>query len=113
VWCRVIGVTAAQWAASAADVFAAIGTTESLAALRAALAATVVEFGIVDLDAAAIRLSLPRGFIQAVSRYVYDLGTFDSVCYCSRYGDDIKILADFEPLTAIRCSARQSGGNDW
>jgi hypothetical protein len=104
-----LGVVPREWrygramgTANAAGVFAAIGTTESLAALRAVLAATVVEFGIVDLDAAAIRLSLPRGFTQAVSRYVYDLGTFDGVCYRSRYGDDNENWAVFEPFTAIR-----------
>jgi hypothetical protein len=103
-----LGVVPREWrdgraigAADAAGVFAAIGTAESLATLRGALAATVVGHGLDDLDAAAIRVSLPRAFTQAVSRYVYDSGRFDGVCYRSRYGDDIENWAVFEPFTAL------------
>ncbi len=103
-----LGVVPREWrhgrvigAANTAGVFAAIGTAESLAILRGALAATVVGHGLDDLDAAAIRLSLPRAFTQAVSRYVYDLGRFDGVCYRSKYGDDIENWAVFEPFTAL------------
>jgi hypothetical protein len=56
----------------AAGIFAAIGTAESLARLRAAPAAEVVDHGLDDLDAAPIRMSFPRTFTQAVSRYIYD-----------------------------------------
>lgn len=87
--------------AYAAGVFAAIGTTESLSTLRAALASIALEHGLDDLDAAAIRLSLPRALTQAVSRYIYDIGRFDGICYRSRYGDDLENWAVFEPFTAI------------
>jgi len=103
-----LGVVPREWrgrramgTAYAAGVFAAIGTADSLAALRVALATTVVEFGLDDLDAAAIRMSFPRAFTQAVSRYVYDSGRFDGVCYRSRYGDDVENWAVFEPFTAL------------
>ncbi len=87
--------------AFAAGVFAGVGSSETLATLRTALAATVLELGLLDLDAAAIRSSVPRAFTQAVSRYVYDSGRFDGIGYRSRYGDDIENWAIFEPFTAI------------
>jgi len=104
-----LGVIPREWpagramgTADAAGVFAAIGTSESLATLRVALAVTVVELELDDLDAAAIRSSVPRTFTQAISRHVYDTGCFDGVCYRSRYGDDVENWAIFEPFTAIR-----------
>jgi hypothetical protein len=103
-----LGVVPREWrhgraigVANAGGVFAALGTAGSLATLRGALAATVVGHGLDDLDAAAIRMSLPRAFTQAVSRYVYDSGQFDGVCYRSRYGDDIENWAVFEPFSAL------------
>jgi len=104
-----LGVVPREWrvgrvlgTAFAAGVFAAIGTSESLAKLRITLAAKAVELGLGDIDASAIRLSVPRMFTQAISRYVYDTGRFDGVCYRSRYGDDVENWAIFEPFTAIR-----------
>jgi len=107
-----LGVVPREWPrgramgmADAAGVFAAIGSSESLATLRGALASTIVELGLDDLDAAAIRSSVPRAFTQAVSRYVYDTARFDGVSYRSRYGDEIENWAVFEPFTAIRPQA--------
>ncbi|MGH7756283.1 MAG: RES family NAD+ phosphorylase [Vulcanimicrobiaceae bacterium] len=104
-----LGVVPSEWprgrslgTAEAAGVFAAIGSAQSLATLRATLGTVVVELGLEDFDAAAIRLSFPRAFTQAVSRYIYDGGRFDGVCYRSRYGDDLENWAVFEPFTAIR-----------
>jgi hypothetical protein len=104
-----LGVVPREWrdgratgTADAAGAFAAIGTSESLATLRVALATTVVELRLGDVDASAIRISVPRTFTQAISRYVYDTGRFDGVCYRSRYGDDVENWAIFEPFTAIR-----------
>jgi len=108
-----LGVVPREWrggrvmgATDAAGIFAAIGSSESLGTLRTVLAAKVIELGLVDLDAAAIRSSVPRAFTQAVSRYVYDTGRFDGICYRSRYGDDIENWAIFEPFTAIRLQMR-------
>jgi len=107
-----LGVVPREWrhgramgAADAAGIFAAVGSSESLATLRAALASTIVELGLDDVDAAAIRSSVPRAFTQVVSRYVYDTGRFDGVNYRSRYGDEVENWAIFEPFTAIRPQA--------
>lgn len=108
-----LGVVPREWrggrsigAADAAGIFAAIGSSESLATLRTVLAATVIELELEDLDAATIRLSVPRAFTQAVSRYVYDTGRFDGVSYRSRYGDDVENWAVFEPFTALEPHAQ-------
>ena len=113
-----LGVVPREWrsgraigAADAAGVFAAIGTAESLATLRKALATTVVELGLDDLDAAAIRMSFPRAFTQAVSRYVYDSGQFDGGCYRSRYGDDVENWVVFEPFTALHPRPRKDAAS--
>ncbi len=104
-----LGVVPREWRdgramgkADAAGAFAAISTSESLATLRAALGANLVELGMDDLDAAAIRSAVPRAFTQTVSRHIYDSGRFDGICYRSRYGDDVENWAVFEPFTSIR-----------
>lgn len=73
------GVIPASWLENRAlstarcdAVFADIGHARSLACLRTALAAEVVRYGLDDLDAGAIRASVPRGFTQEVSRHVYE-----------------------------------------
>ena len=74
--------------------------------LREALASYAVQHKLKDLvlDAAAIRISVPRDFTQAVSRYVYDQSTsdrqrlFDGIAYLSRLGDEFRNWAIFEPL---------------
>jgi hypothetical protein len=61
----------------------------------------------VKLDAAAIRLSVPRGFTQAVSRHVFDCRAedgspqFTGIHYLSRLGDDIHNWAIFEPTGGV------------
>lgn len=83
--------------------FAEIGHSSSLAHIRRALAPRVVHYGIEDLDASAIRLSVPRRFTQEISRYVYDRSTpagqrrFAGIAYRSKLGDEFRNWALFEP----------------
>lgn len=82
--------------------FVELGHHETLAALRLAMSARVVHHGIGDLDAAAIRVSVPRTFTQEVGRYVYERTVagrrqWDGIVYRSRYGDDLENWAFFEP----------------
>lgn len=83
--------------------FVEIGHSSSLAHIRRALAPRVVHYGIDDLDASAIRLSVPRRFTQEISRYVYDQSTpagdrrFAGITYLSRLGDEFRNWALFEP----------------
>jgi hypothetical protein len=85
--------------------FADIGHSESLARLRIDLAARIVHFGIHDLDAATIRLSVPRRLTQGISRYVYEQTSpsgkrsFDGLSYLSRLGEEFRNWALFEPVT--------------
>jgi hypothetical protein len=94
---RVLGVARCDTA------FADIGHARSLAALREALAASVVRHGLDDLDAAAIRLHAPRRFTQEISRHVYECTAadgsraFQGIHYLSRLGDDIGNWAICEP----------------
>jgi hypothetical protein len=62
----------------------------------------VVEFGLADLDAAAIRLVAPRRLTQRMSRTIYECSDGDSrqysgIAYLSRFGDEIQNWAIFEP----------------
>jgi hypothetical protein len=107
-----LGVVQREWrsgramgAALADGVFALIGTSESLSTLRSSLASTLAAFDIDDLDAAAIRSTVPRALTQSISRHVYDSGRFDGICYRSRYGDDVENWAVFEPFASIRPQA--------
>ena len=70
--------------------------------MRAALAKIAVTNGFADIDAATIRMSAPRAFTQAISRYVYDRGAFSGVRYLSRFGDDAVNWAVFETFSAVR-----------
>lgn len=85
--------------------FADVGHSESLARLRRDLAGRIVHHGLVDLDAAAIRLAAPRRFTQEVSRFVYEQTApsgrraFDGISYLSRLGDEFRNWALFEPST--------------
>jgi hypothetical protein len=87
--------------------FAAAGHSRSLEHLRGALAETASALGVDELDAAAIRLRVPRAFTQAVSRYVFDCqaedgsAQFAGIHYLSRLGDDIRNWAIFEPPGGI------------
>jgi len=74
---------------------------ESLTELRSALAARVVHYDVHDLDASAIRLSVPRAFTQEISRYVFDQSvngerSWSGIAYGSRFGDDLHNWALFE-----------------
>jgi RES domain len=83
--------------------FAAVGHTRSLAYLRDHLADRGLHYKIPELDASAIRLSVPRAFTQEISRLVFECATatggpqFAGINYRSRLGDEIENWAIFEP----------------
>jgi hypothetical protein len=84
--------------------FAAVGSARSLAYLRDRLSDRALHYKIPDLDASAIRLSVPRAFTQEISRLVFDCATeassqFAGITYRSRLGDEIENWAIFEPAT--------------
>ena len=87
--------------ATVAGRFVDVGDTNSLATLRAALAASAIRHGLDEIDAATIRLRAPRAFTQQVSRFVYeqrdDRGASAGIRYRSRLGDDVVNWAIFEP----------------
>jgi hypothetical protein len=79
-----------------------IGATETLSDLRTALAPRLVHYQLEDLDAAAIRMRVPRRFTQEISRHVFVQGDrgerrWDGIAYLSRLGDDLHNWALFEP----------------
>ncbi|MGI8686930.1 MAG: hypothetical protein ACR2MO_17880 [Acidimicrobiales bacterium] len=81
-----------------------VGHHETLAELRTALAARVVHHRLHDLDASAIRLTVPRSFTQEISRYVFDRSVggerrWNGIAYRSRHGDDLANWAIFEPAS--------------
>jgi hypothetical protein len=82
--------------------FVVVGHSASRAALRDALAARVLHYGLRDLDAATVRLSAPRRFTQEISRFLYDRSTprgrrsFAGIAYRSRLGDEFRNWAIFE-----------------
>lgn len=79
--------------------FADVGDVGSLASLRGMMAGRALYYGLQDIDAAAIRLSAPRGFTQEISRVVYASNdpTFGGISYLSRFGDGLTNWAIFEP----------------
>lgn len=87
--------------------FADISSSESIAVLRTELHDAAREYGVVDIDAAALKDAAPRRFTQAVSRFVYEseeAGVMAGIYYRSRHGDDLDCWAVFErsgstPLT--------------
>ena len=82
--------------------FLDVGHSRSLAVLRWALAKQLTRHGLGDLDAAAVRLSVPRRFTQEISRYAYERSTdegtrrFAGITYRSRLGDEFRNWALFE-----------------
>ena len=65
-----------------------------------------VVHGLADLDAAAVRLSLPRSFTQEISRFLFEQTRsgqrrWDGITYLSRHGDDFENWAFFEPAAPI------------
>lgn len=82
--------------------YADIGAAASLAVLRSHLAESGIRRGLSDIDAAAIRLTAPRGFTQEVSRLVYEcrtdrVGSLAGIRYQSRLDDGTSNWAIFEP----------------
>lgn len=104
-----VGVVPRSWlsrrsmgAASVAGDFANVGKARSIGWLRRRFAADVVEFGLADLDAAAIRLVVPRRLTQRMSRTIYECSVddrrqFSGIAYLSRFGDEVQNWAIFEP----------------
>ena len=93
--------------ATVSGTFADIGSAHSLAHLRQVMAPRLVHYEIHDLDASAIKSSVPRRFTQELSRYVYELTdisksrrSYDGISYSSRLGDDLQNWAIFEPASA-------------
>ena len=88
--------------ASHAGPFADVGHSDSIAHLRAMLAALLVRHGLDDLDAGDLRRRAPRRFTQEISRYVFEHGRDASgtqllgICYRSRLGDELVSWAIFE-----------------
>ena len=84
----------AIWRSDLAGIYADVGHVRSLNCLRGAMAARLIHHGIVDLDAAAIRLSARRRFTQEISNHIYKLSTpdgaprFAGIEYESRFGDN-------------------------
>ena len=92
---RVMGVAELDGA------YADIGAATSLATIRSRLAARALYHGLVDVDAAAIRIAAPRGFTQEVSRLVYGSRSVEGeplagVRYRSRFDDGTDNWAIFE-----------------
>lgn len=81
--------------------FVDVGDANSLAMLRAHLAARAIHYGLGEVDAATIRFSAPRRFTQEVSRLIYEWhekdGECAGICYRSRLGDQFVNWAIFEP----------------
>jgi hypothetical protein len=82
-----------------------VGHSSSLIWLRELLAPRLVHYGIPDLDAAAVRLSVPRRFTQEVGRAIYEQADaagdrrFAGLRYLSRVGDEFENWALFEPAS--------------
>jgi hypothetical protein len=81
--------------------FVVVGSARAIATLRDAFASLVLQHGIDDLDAAALRLSVPRAFTQALSSYFEaqldeDGRAFAGIYFLSKHGDDIENWAIFE-----------------
>lgn len=95
-----------------------LGAAQTLRTLRDVLAARIVHYGLEDLDAAAIRSSTPRRFTQEISRTVYETTTddgqqaWDGIAYLSRFGDDLRNWATFEPHRPTVISTEPVEPND-
>lgn len=82
--------------------FADVGHSDSLAHLRAALAARIVHYKLDDLDGSALRSQAPRRLTQEISRYVFAHGvdsqaaSLAGIRYMSRLGDELENWAIFE-----------------
>jgi hypothetical protein len=81
--------------------FVVVGAARTIATLREAFASLVIQYGLDDLDAAAIRLSVPRAFTQELSSYfeaqIDDSGqAYAGIYFLSKHGDDFENWAIFE-----------------
>jgi RES domain len=86
--------------------FADIGTSQWISHLnQSEVKDRVVGMGFDEIDASVLRVGTPRRVTQEISRYVYDLSTpyglprFAGITYGSRYGDDFRNWAVFEPAS--------------
>jgi hypothetical protein len=100
--------------------FAAVGSLSSLRYLDSKLRLVVVQYGVLTIDAAAIRAKAPRGLTQAISRLVRNsrsrqkglLRRFRGIKYSSRHGDDFENWAIFEPYRLRRTLNESVGESD-
>lgn len=81
--------------------FVDVGHSQSIAELRPLFLARAIELGLVDLDAAAIRMAAPRALTQEISRVLYTstlpAGRVPAgIEFGSRHGDDQQLWAVFE-----------------
>jgi hypothetical protein len=104
-----IGIVPAEWLktraigqATLTGVYADVGHARSLSYLRAVMTKRCATHGVRDLDASAIRLSVPRRFTQEISNHIYRLSLpnglprFAGIEYESRLGDNYQNWAIFE-----------------
>ena len=86
--------------------------------LREQLEARLVHYDIPDLDAATIRLSVPRRFTQEVGREIYEQADakgdrrFAGLRYLSRVGDEFENWALFEPAVVAAAKPAERIGRD-
>lgn len=97
--------------------FCDIGNSASIVHLRMALAARLSDYGLDDLDAGDIRLRVPRGFTQEISRYIFeqtDQGqpAYAGIRYGSRLGDELTNWAIFEPNEPVDCEQAEIEPDD-
>jgi hypothetical protein len=83
-----------------------VGHSQTIAELRPRFLARAVHYGLVDVDAGALRLSAPRAFTQEVSRFLYtDLPPSGEapagIAFESRHGDDQQLWAIYERDTDV------------
>jgi hypothetical protein len=82
--------------------FADVGHSDSLAHLRAVLAARLVHYGLDDLDGSDLRRRAPRQLTREISRYVFATkidaqgAAIAGIRYLSRLGDELENWAIFE-----------------
>src|SRR5699024_3922038 len=74
---------------------------ESLPTLRTRFLRLAADYGLPDVDAAAIRQAEPRAFTQAIAAWIYDQDGPDGVPvagvgFDSRHGDGLGLWAVFE-----------------
>jgi hypothetical protein len=115
------GIVPRSWLASRlvgegrlAGRYADVGAAGSLAMLRIILAGRALHYGLQDIDAAAIRLSAPRGFTQEISRLVYasTSPSFAGIRYLSRLGDGLVNWAIFESAQDVDAPVTSMSADD-